>query len=138
MNSVSPSEVTLSVTIVVPGCSSRTMADINAIRRLRFNSQPVESTVNVSIKNNAQIRLVVQDSLSDCLHCCLVLWVWNMIWKPTIWFQELTARSISPQRLKNFFSKKSSCSISCINQNMESLQWFFYVPCSCLDCFHKI
>lgn len=81
MNEVKPSEVTLSVTIVVPGCwmdkeknirtqesvtiyntcvlipnhgsgemvgayltSSKTMAESKAMRRLRLNSRPVEST----------------------------------------------------------------------------------------------
>lgn len=74
INVVNPSDVTLSVTIVVPGCwrrkwmeyivqdsglkyktewqlwlliiltSSKTIADIKAIRRFRFNSQPAKST----------------------------------------------------------------------------------------------
>lgn len=39
--------------------------------------------VNISIKDDPQISLVIKNCLSYSFHCCLVLRVWNMIWKQT-------------------------------------------------------
>ena len=43
----------------------------------------IKIPVNISIKYDPQIGLVLKDCLGDSLHCCLVLWIGNMIWKHT-------------------------------------------------------
>ena len=61
MNAASPSEVTESVTIVDPGCSSNTIAASSAIRRLlRLNATPEASI------DRAAVHIGVEDHAEAC------------------------------------------------------------------------
>ena len=98
--------------------SSRTIAEIRAIKRFLLSSRPVESTaadlwkdnirintliqqehvihklipVHISIKDYAQICFVIMNGLSDGIHCSLIFWIRNMVrkhtWSKWIWLEK--------------------------------------------------
>ena len=49
------------------------------------------AAVHISVKYDPQVRPILQHHAASCLHSLPVLWIWNVIWKPAIAVQKLTA-----------------------------------------------